>query len=261
MTPPLTDPAVEYGLPLIDMVCRLAGPFDFVDQGRAALQRYGVLRAVRRHDTVTLFNWLMTVLSQQGIADRVAVQYIRRHGNVTWSDIARDLRHRPPCRKLHGFWLFDDCRYEKGSGLCSEPRHTATCPLPRYDLRNGRLNQTAYSLFLFIRDVADGDLVQWIDDQIASCQGTTAPDCLAAMRGALIEPLRGVYGVSSKVATMALSSLLLGASARRQVWRDVGASFVVVDTLVHNFLHRTGILAQARANHAYGVACRTAALI
>jgi hypothetical protein len=34
-------------------------------------------------------------------------------------------------------------------------------------LRNGRLNQTAYSLFLFIRDIADGDLVGWIDRQLA----------------------------------------------------------------------------------------------
>jgi hypothetical protein len=41
-------------------------------------------------------------------------------------------------------------------------------------LRNGRLNQTAYSLFLFVRDVANGDLVQWIDDQLSACQGTTA---------------------------------------------------------------------------------------
>jgi hypothetical protein len=255
MTPPLADPTIDYGLPLVDMVCRLAGPFDFVDQGRASLKRHGVLGAVRRHDIATLFYWLMTVLSQQGIADRVAVQYLRLHGNVTWSDIARDLQRPPSCRKLYGFWLFDDCRYEKGSGLCSEPRYIATCPLPNHNLRNGRLNQTAYSLFLFVRDVANGDLVQWIDDQLSACQGTTGPDRLAAMRAALIDPLRGVYGVSDKVATMAVSSLLLGAGARRPVWRDVGASFVVVDTLVHNFLHRTGILAQSHASHAYGAGC------
>jgi len=30
------------------------------------------------------------------------------------------------------------------------------CPLPRHALRNGRLNQTVYSLFLFMRDVAGG---------------------------------------------------------------------------------------------------------
>ena len=30
---------------------------------------------------------------------------------------------------------------------------------------------------------------------------------------------------------------------------------IAVDTLVHNFLHRTGILHRFRAEHAYGVAC------
>ena len=29
--------------------------------------------------------------------------------------------------------------------------------VPRHPLRNGHLNQMAYSLFLFMRDVADGD--------------------------------------------------------------------------------------------------------
>ena len=39
--------------------------------------------------------------------------------------------------------------------------HLPTCPLPLHPLRNGRLNQTAYSLFLFCRDVAEGELTRW----------------------------------------------------------------------------------------------------
>jgi hypothetical protein len=35
----------------------------------------------------------------------------------------------------------------------------------QHRLRNGHRNQIAYSLYLFIRDVADGDLVGWIDDR------------------------------------------------------------------------------------------------
>ena len=58
----------------------------------------------------------------------------------------------------------------------------------------------------------------------------------------LIGPLRNVYGVSDKVLAMALSSMLLGAGKQRPLWFEVGATFVAVDTLVHNFLHRTGIL-------------------
>ena len=140
------------------------------------------------------------------------------------------------CDKLRGFWRFDDCGYQKGHGHCSRPEHLANCPLPRHDLRNGRLNQTAYSLFLFMRDVAGGDFVGWIDDQLAPTGQGIDPDALAIKREALIGPLRGVFGVSDKVISMAMSSLLLSAGRQRPLWSDVGASFVVVDTLVHNFL-------------------------
>jgi hypothetical protein len=249
------DAPMHHALRLVQGVCRLAGPFSFIDEGRASLSRHGVLAAVRQHDTPTLFDWLMTVLSFQGIADRVAKQYLKTHGNVTWADIDRNFKRNPSCTKLGGYWLFHDCRYEKGSGICSEPGHMARCPLPQHMLRNGRLNQTAYSLYLFIRDVAGGDLVQWIDDQLAGCLAVAAAKRLEAMRAAIVDPFRGVYGISDKVITMALSSLMLGAGARRPHWLDAGASFVVVDTLVHNFLHRTGILARFEADHAYGAAC------
>ena len=130
--------------------------------------------------------------------------------------------------------------------------NSGDCPLPRHPLRNGRLNQTAYSLFLFIRDIAGGDIVGWIDQQLADHAGS---DNLAAARAALVDPLRHVYGISDKVIAMALATLLMGAGPTRPGWFDVGASFVVVDTLVHNFLHRTGILDRLGASHPYGPAC------
>ena len=54
---------------------------------------------------------------------------------------------------------------------------------------------------------------------------------------------------------MALSSILLGAPKRLRFWHEVGASMIAIDTLVHNFLHRTGILHRFGAAHAYGSAC------
>ena len=54
---------------------------------------------------------------------------------------------------------------------------------------------------------------------------------------------------------MALSSVLLGAPKKLRLWREVGASMIAIDTLVHNFLHRTGILHRFDAAHAYGSAC------
>src|SRR5262249_47256379 len=68
------------------------------------------------------------------------------------------------CPKLQSYWHFHDCGYRKIAGTCNEPDHFPACPLPLHPLRNGRLNQTAYGLFLFIRDLADGDLVAWISE-------------------------------------------------------------------------------------------------
>src|SRR5438270_631731 len=38
-------------------------------------------------------------------------------------------------------------------------------------------------------------------------------------------------------------------------WSKVAAVFVAVDTLVHNYLHRTGILRRLFADHPYGERC------
>src|ERR1700722_11082564 len=54
---------------------------------------------------------------------------------------------------------------------------------------------------------------------------------------------------------MALSQLLLGAPRSQRHWREVGGTMIAVDTLVHNFLHRTGILQRFIAEHRYGPAC------
>ena len=249
------DRGLDNVLPLITAACRLAGPLNFVEQTRDEFRESGLLSAVRRHDTAALFDWLMTILSYQGIADRLAEQYLREHGSITWAEIEAAVSARPECPKLGGFWCFDSCRYEKLAGKCSQPQYISSCPVPRHDLRNGRLNQTAYSLFFFIRDVADGDLVQWMDRQLAAAWSSGAVDRLAACREALIAPLRGVFGVSDKVISMALSSLLLAAGHGRRHWIEVGASFIVIDSLVHNFLHRTGILRRCGVAHAYGPAC------
>jgi hypothetical protein len=111
-------------------------------------------------------------------------------------------------------------------------------------------------LFLFVRDVADGDLVGWIDERLVEADsGPLGPELLARLRNALLEPLRQVYGASDKVWSMALATLLLGGGRQRKRWLEVGASMVAIDSLVHNFLHRTGILQRLGASHPVGAAC------
>jgi hypothetical protein len=201
-----------------------------------------------------MFDWLMAALSYQGISDQVAYEYTAKHGRASWADINRKAGRGASCPKLTSYWRFHGCRYDKISRTCAEPDHIDGCPLPNHDLRNGRLNQTGYSLFLFIRDIAEGDLISWMDGQLQAANTPPGPDRVARMIAALIEPLREIYGVSDKVLTMALSSILLGAPKRMSLWAEVGGSMIVIDTLVHNFLHRTGILRRFKADHLYGVA-------
>lgn len=233
----------------------MAGHVTCIDDLRHAAIDAGLIVAVENSDTPVIFDWLMDILSHQGISDAVADGFMKEHGNVTWAQITRALSTSYECQKLQGYWAFSGCLYQKTSQTCAEPAYFPRCPLPRHDLRNGRLNQTAYGLFLFIRDVAGGDVVRWIDHQI-NAQDTGN---LAAARAALVDPLRHVYGVSDKVISMALATLLMGAGAHRPGWFDVGASFIVIDTLVHNFLARTGIGPKIGLAHPYGPACYRAA--
>lgn len=130
--------------------------------------------------------------------------------------------------------------------------------MPRHKLRNGRLNQTAYSFFLFVRDVAHGDLIGWIDDRLTMpTPASISPhmDLARERQEQLIAPLRNIYGVSDKILTMTLSGLLLGAADGRPYWFETGKDMIAIDTLVHNFLHRTGILEDCGTPHPYGSAC------
>jgi hypothetical protein len=89
----------------------------------------------------------------------------------------------------------------------------------------------------------------------ASASGCCNADFARERQERLIGPLRNVYGVSDKILTMTLSGLLLGASEGRPHWFETGKGMIAIDTLVHNFLHRTGILDDCGASHTYGVGC------
>jgi hypothetical protein len=124
-------------------------------------------------------------------------------------------------------------------------------------LRNGRLNQIAYALVLFARDVCDGDLVGWIDQRLEEADDPSRPGRVQLMRAAVLEPLSRIEGVSYKVLSMILSDLLLCGDPARERWTTTGASMIAIDTLVHNWMHRTGILHEHGAEHAYGPRCYT----
>jgi hypothetical protein len=73
----------------------------------------------------------------------------------------------------------------------------------------------AYSLFLFMRDVADDDFVGWIDRQLAAVKSESV-DRLPALHEAIIGPLRNVYGVADKVRLSAPPAAELARDRRRR---------------------------------------------
>lgn len=240
---------------MIRTVCAVAGSTSFLDEIDTEAREAGLDQAIARGQTPPIFDWLLATFSLQGISDRVAREYMDKHGTASWAEMEASLKAPPSCQKLRSYWHYEGCRYDKGSRTCSEPDHIDGCPVPRPRLRNGRLNQTAYSLHLFVRDVAGGDLIGWIDSQLERTVGSSRVNLEAARQEALIGPLRNVYGISDKVLTMALSGLLIGARGRRPVWFEIGKAMIAIDTLVHNFLHRTGILQSCGTPHSYGAAC------
>jgi hypothetical protein len=213
----------------------------------------GIQDAVARHDTAPIFDWLVTLISLQGISDAVAFDYDARHGGVRYAEIEAALRVEPSCPRLRCHWSFDACGYRKGAGTCAEPDHLGGCPLPRRPLRKGVLNQATYSLFLFIRDVCGGDLVNWIDGRLRVADpGLWAADRRPVIRAALLGPLGHIHGTGPKLWSMILAELLMAGDPSRERWVTAGAAMIAIDTLVHNFLHRTGTLDRLGAEHPYG---------
>lgn len=239
---------------LIEAVCCTSGSPTFIDDIQRDRSPKSLHRTVVARNTPALFDWMMDSFSYQGVSNQVAATYLEEHGNATWPQISSAIAHGAPCPRLASFWTYESCRYEKQSGSCTHPEHASNCSVPRHGLRNGRLNQTAYSLYLFIRDIANGDLAKWIDSRL-SLVPPGGDGRGQKLQDTLVAPMRHIFGVSDKVLTMTLSELLMAAPASRPHWFEAGSQMIAVDTLVHNFLHRTGILSDFGVAHAYGRAC------
>jgi hypothetical protein len=250
-----SNTGLDYATNLIRRVCHLSGQFDLIEDVRSSFAEIGLLDAIRLHDDDALFGWLAEAISYQGISDSVAAGYLEQHGTVEASDIRRGLAGRASCPKLRSYWHFENCGYKKTARTCNGPKHLARCPLPRHDLRNGVLSQASYALHLFMRDVAAKDFVGWIDGRLQGANREAGPDRVKHLCASVIEPLRHVHGISDKVLNMTLANLLLAGDPGRELWVEAGAGMIAIDTLVHNWLHRSGVLSQMKAGHAYGAGC------
>ena len=240
---------------LVHEICCVAGDADLIENIRQEGWPKPLARSIERFDTPALFDWLVRVINFAGVSDQAAREYLRKHASVTWLEVSYRLSKQPQCPKLLSYWHFHQCGYTKQKRTCARPDLIARCPLPKHKLRNGRLNQTVYSLYLFLRDIADEDLVNWIDSRLSQVSPIPERSRLRRWRESLLGPLRHVFGLGDKILSMAFSDLLLAAQDARTHWHELGGSFVAVDTLVHKFFSRTGIIKTLGVEHPYGPAC------
>ena len=69
--------ALDHAVRVVHGVCCLAGSASLIDDLRAELRAEGVPAAIRRHDTGTLFDWLIAALSYQGITSIIVDKFTR----------------------------------------------------------------------------------------------------------------------------------------------------------------------------------------
>lgn len=250
---------IEQAQAMVESICALPDNREGLTAMEANLQTGSLAEAIATRDTPWLYGWLVAVFSLQGISDAIALAYIDAHGNADWLTMKNELRtSKPACPKLQSFEAYGGCGYRKSARTCGEPDLMSTCPVPRLPLRKGDLNQLAASLFLFLEDVAHGDLVAFIDKTLAAAMGRADGGDLMDIDGqrtALMKAFQPVFGVGPKLVSMALADLLMAAGPARPDWVEIGRSMIVIDSLVHNFLHRSGILQAFGANHRFGPAC------
>src|SRR5580700_11266624 len=77
---------LDHATQLILRVCHLAGAASFVADARESLEAEGVHAAVRTRNTAALFDWLVSILSYQGIS--------AKSPSTTWSAMAWRLGRR-----------------------------------------------------------------------------------------------------------------------------------------------------------------------
>ena len=98
--------AIDHAVRVVHSVCCLAGSASLIDDVRADLRSDGIATAIRRHDTATLFDWLVV---GSELPRHLRPGRLRLHGAARPGPMARYRRqacrqsHLPKARKLLAF--------------------------------------------------------------------------------------------------------------------------------------------------------------
>jgi hypothetical protein len=122
--------AIDHAVRVVHSVCCLAGAASLIDDIRADQRAEGMPTAIRRHDTATLFDWLISALSYQGISDQVAADYMERHGRPRWTDVDAKVAACPTCQNSKATGIFTVAGTTRSAGHVQSPITSIPVPCP-----------------------------------------------------------------------------------------------------------------------------------
>jgi len=213
-----------------------------------------IIRGKPQHKSIKLYQYLLECFLFAGGGDQSNYSYYaKQRVKPTFNRVKRALQ-AAQCPKLATFETFAGCGYQKTNPSCREPVFFGNCPVPTFDMKRGTLNQMAFSLYFFLRDAAGGDFYTEVREHFG--EGRLTEGKIDNLLQAFIQKVTRIANVGPKLAHMAMSTLFLTLYPGWD-YRRVGLHMIAVDSLVHNFLHRTGILGFYQLDHAYGPRCHT----
>jgi hypothetical protein len=211
-----------------------------------------MIHAKLHHKSIKLYQYLLEAFLLSGGGDQSNQGYYAKQKHKPTFNRVKQAVKAGQCPKLAGFEAFTGCGYRKTTRKCNEPAWLSTCPLPTFDMKRGPLNLMAFSLYFFLRDVAGGDFYRYVTEHFGQSQPSSG--AINDLLDGFIGKVTTIANVGPKLAHMALSCLFLTAYPGWD-YRRVGAHMIAVDSLVHNFLYRTGILDNYQLDHPYGPRC------
>ena len=122
--------AIDQAVRVVHSVCCLAGAASLIDDIRADLRAEGIPTAIRRHDTATLFDWLISALSYQGISDQVATDYMERHGPRRGPISTPRLPLVPLAQNSKATGIFTTAGTTRSAGHVQSPITSTAVPCP-----------------------------------------------------------------------------------------------------------------------------------
>lgn len=159
------------------------------------------------HKSIKLYRYLLGSFIFAGGGDQANYSYYaKQRVKPTFNRIKRALQ-TVRCPKLVNFEGFTGCGYQKTEPHCREPAFLNSCPLPTFDMKRGSLNQMAFSLYFFLRDVARGNFYAHTRQHFG--EGRLTDEEVNTLLLSFIGKVTKIANVGPKLAYMALSGLFL----------------------------------------------------